>query len=195
MITYSQAGQDLWVLNKTNNKKFGYFLDIGAHNGIEYSNSYLLERDYGWNGILVEPNKNSIKKLDINRTSLKLNIAVGDKSSKVSLDDNGMSSKITDNDYGDIEMFTLLDILNFYKSPKYIDYLSLDVEGFEYNIIKDFDFDAYDIKLITVEHNLYLGDPTNKNLIKSLLLNKGYTLDTEDVQHEGFKFEDWYIKI
>ena len=62
--THSQAGQDLWVLETLKNKKNGFFLDIGAYDGLKYSNSYLLEKNFNWNGLMVEAhpcNYNSLK--------------------------------------------------------------------------------------------------------------------------------------
>src|SRR5215467_3125531 len=54
---YSQAGQDRWVIERVfrQAKYRGYFVEIGAGNGILISNTYVLERDFAWNGLLVEP--------------------------------------------------------------------------------------------------------------------------------------------
>jgi len=53
----SQAGQDLWVYGEVfNQKRNGYFLDVGAHDGVHLSNTYLLEKKYRWKGICVEGN-------------------------------------------------------------------------------------------------------------------------------------------
>src|SRR5262249_24696590 len=56
--TYSHAQfrQDLWVLHETGRKRDGFFVEFGATDGISLSNTYLLERDFGWRGILAEPN-------------------------------------------------------------------------------------------------------------------------------------------
>ena len=54
---YSQLGQDLFVLIELGNKKEGFFIEIGAGDGFYLSNTYLLEKNFGWTGILVEPNK------------------------------------------------------------------------------------------------------------------------------------------
>ena len=52
---HSQLKQDLFVLLETGFKRGGYFVEFGATNGIDLSNTYLLEREFGWTGILAEP--------------------------------------------------------------------------------------------------------------------------------------------
>jgi len=63
-MSHSQLGQDLQVLSFYNNKKSGFYIEIGASDGIYLSNTYLLEQN-NWNGICVEPipkNFNLLKK-------------------------------------------------------------------------------------------------------------------------------------
>ena len=62
-MSRSQLGQDLTVLKFYNNKRDGYFIEIGASDGIKLSNTYLLESQYGWKGICVEPIPNNYNKL------------------------------------------------------------------------------------------------------------------------------------
>ena len=57
------------MLSMLDFKKKGYFVEFGAQNGIDHSNSYLLEKKFGWKGILAEPSKGSQKKLIENRDS------------------------------------------------------------------------------------------------------------------------------
>jgi hypothetical protein len=66
-MNYSQIGQDLEVLKFYNNKTDGYFIEIGASNGINLSNTYLLEKDYHWKGICVEPIPKNFELLCKNR--------------------------------------------------------------------------------------------------------------------------------
>ena len=54
--SHAQMFQDLWALFETDMKRGGYFVEFGATDGREISNTYLLEKDYGWQGILAEPN-------------------------------------------------------------------------------------------------------------------------------------------
>ena len=52
----SQINQDIFVLYTLDWKREGYFVEFGATNGIDLSNTYLLEKNFGWKGILSEPN-------------------------------------------------------------------------------------------------------------------------------------------
>ena len=53
----SQLRQDLFVLGVTNFKQNGFFCEFGATNGVDLSNTYLLEKEFNWSGILAEPAK------------------------------------------------------------------------------------------------------------------------------------------
>ena len=59
----SQLRQDIFVLNETNYKKRGLFIEFGAADGVSNSNTFLLEKKFNWKGILVEPAKCFYKEL------------------------------------------------------------------------------------------------------------------------------------
>ena len=63
MNSYSQLNQDINVLKFYNNKTDGYFVEIGASDGIKISNTYLLEKEYNWKGICIEPIQEEYEKL------------------------------------------------------------------------------------------------------------------------------------
>lgn len=81
----SQLGQDLFVLSHTNYKKEGYFVEIGATNGLDLSNTYLLETEYSWSGILVEPARVWEKHLKANRPNASISTLCVWKDSSQSL--------------------------------------------------------------------------------------------------------------
>ena len=64
MISYSQHGEDLFIIQYLDTELTGSILDIGANDGITYSNSRLFIEQLGWQGVLVEPTSLCIKKLN-----------------------------------------------------------------------------------------------------------------------------------
>ena len=198
----SQLKQDLFVLLETNFKKNGFFVEFGATNGIDLSNTYLLETEFNWKGILAEPAKVWHEDLDKNRACVIEKDCVWSDSSSV-LDFNEVNeaelstiTRFNKNDwasknrkYGksyEVKTISLVDLLIKYNAPKIIDYLSIDTEGSEYEILSHFDFDLYQFKVITCEHNY----TKMREKIYDLLTSKGYIR-----KYVGFsRWDDWYVK-
>jgi len=85
-----------------------------------------------------------------------------------------------------VKTVSLEDLLKEHKAPKKIDYLSIDTEGSEYTILKNFNFKLYEISIITIEHN-YIDD--QRNNIKSLLEKNNFVRVFEKIS----RMDDWYI--
>jgi len=180
--TYSQLKQDLKVLEFYKYKKNGFFIEIGANNGIELSNTYLLEKDYNWKGICVEALPDKFKELVKHRTSININKAVYNKTGEIlNFSSDNLGSGITEliDKYLDVkkkeqikvETITLNDILDNNNAPTFIDYLSIDTEGSEYIILSAVNFNKYTFGIIHLEHNYV--EPRRTDM-KNLLLSKGY---------------------
>jgi hypothetical protein len=76
---YSQYGQDKFAHEKFfNNKKDGIFVDIGAHDGISYSNTYFFEKHLEWQGICIEPLPKVFEDLTTNRNCICINGCIAD---------------------------------------------------------------------------------------------------------------------
>lgn len=188
MNSYSQINQDIQVLNFYKCKRGGFFLDIGAWDGITSSNSALLEKEYDWSGICVEANPQDYNKLLKNRPKA-TNIckAVYNSTGEHLLFDVANNctaySSITQNidkwrDVVDenkttitVETITLNDLLMQNNAPKWIDYLSLDTEGSELEILMSVDHSVYAFGLIDVEHNFV--EPKRTNL-RNFLISHDY---------------------
>ena len=84
-----------------------------------------------------------------------------------------------------VNTISLNDLLKKYNAPQEIDYLSIDTEGSEFDILSAFDFDAYKIKVITCEHNY----TPMRDKIFDLLTSKGY----KRIYEESSGFDDWYV--
>jgi FkbM family methyltransferase len=193
IMFYSQAGQDQWVIDVSKNKSGGYFLDLGAYDGVNYSNSFYLEKNLDWSGICVEADPKNFKNLIKNRNCICENIAVNNYKGLVNFSSSEMGGKIDDESLQVIECETIENILIKNNAPFYIDYLSIDIEGNEFKVLEFFPFNTWKFGIITVEHNLYCDGDFNKNRIMDVLLKNGYVIERENVSHEGLPFEDWYL--
>ena len=171
----SQVGQDEWVVSFFSSKRNGYFLDIGSHNGVDLSNTYYLEKELQWNGICVEADPYLFGDLRKNRGCICVNVAASDSEGKIKFLMDGFSGRAEDT-RGSIEVETrsMSKILEDNSAPKIIDYMSLDVEGMEYNVILGAEkiIDSYK-PVITFEQHL---ETDNYNLILDYLTNKNYVV-------------------
>jgi hypothetical protein len=87
----------------------------------------------------------------------------------------------------EVETISLQDLLVAHGAPKYIEFLSIDTEGSEFEILKNFDFQSYRFGAICVEHNF--ADTREK--INGLLLANGY----QQVHSDLSDFDDWYVQL
>lgn len=202
---YSQLGQDQWVVNVLKDKRNGFFVDIGAFDGVNFSNTAHLEREKDWTGICVEPLPEPFKKLRSLRACVCENACIGPVAGRVKLiqHEDPMFSAVVDT-YTDqpilnyasnhperiieTDCLTFKDLLNKYKVPAIIDYLSLDIEGAEYEVLKDFPFDSYSFRVMTIETNIQQGGKNivKRNEIQKLLVSKGYVFVM------GHRCDDFY---
>jgi FkbM family methyltransferase len=201
----SQLRQDLFVLSQFDFKCGGYFVEFGATNGRFLSNTWLLEKEYGWKGIVAEPGRRWHDGLRKNRTcNIETDCVWRDSNSTLKF------NEVEDGEFSTIDNFSedhfkdqhkalgkrgtryevrtisLSDLLAKYNAPTEIDYLSIDTEGSEYEILASFDFSKYRFGVITVEHNF----APRRTLIFDLLTNQGYKRQYEELSH----FDDWYVR-
>lgn len=201
-VSKAQLFQDLFVLFMTKEKRGGYFVEFGATNGVTLSNSYLLEKTYGWNGILAEPAKCWHTELRANRDCIVETKCVWGKSgeqlefNEVAAQElstinafSGTDGRTEDRKNGNVymvETISLNELLVSHGAPHEIDYLSVDTEGSELTILSNFDFSKYRINLITVEHNY----TKEREKIHDLLCHNGY----KRVFEKFSSWDDWYVR-
>ena len=198
----SQLRQDLFVLYFLDFKTNGFFVEFGATDGVELSNTYLMEKEFGWSGIVAEPAKYWHNALRRNRDCfIETNCVWKDSDSILSFNevnarvfstinlfsDSDLHSETRKNGKTyDVKTISLNDLLIKYDAPRIIDYLSIDTEGSEFEILNGFDFSEYAFRVITCEHNY---TPMRKQIF-DLLSKNGY----ERCYQEFSKFDDWYVK-
>jgi len=193
----SQIKQDVFALAELDFKTDGYFVEFGAANGVDLSNTYIMEKEFNWQGILAEPAKMWHESLKQNRNCHIDFDCVWSKSGEV-LEFNELAELSTIDQFSDtdcheringtkyqVNTISLVDLLQKYNAPEKIDYLSIDTEGSEYEILSAFDFSKYQIKIITCEHNY---TPMREKIF-DLLSSHGYI---RKHTHVSF-FDDWYV--
>jgi FkbM family methyltransferase len=187
----SQFGQDKWVIEEVFHfKKSGFFVDIGANNGLELSNTYVLEKFLKWKGICIEANPSHYQSLHDKRgDSINLNVCLDETNHVVEFRcDNNLFAGIVDADTDNrtantpqqlaelekngkiIRMLTktLEQVLEECNAPHIIDFLSIDVEGAETRILRNFPFGTYTFLAIAIER------PSPE--LRQILQKNGYVL-------------------
>jgi len=201
-LSQAQLFQDLWVAYELSTRRGGFFVEFGAANGIKLSNTFFLEKNLGWSGILAEPSRSYYPALLQNRDcfidrrcvwtetgeQLIFNETVAAELSTIdafSESDHHAAGRRIGSRYT-VETVSLNDLLSDWSAPRRIDYLSIDTEGSELEILTKFDFQKYDVRTITVEHNY----TDNRALIHELLSRNGFVRKFEGPS----RWDDWYIK-
>lgn len=207
MKFYSQFEQDKWLFeNHFKDKKKGFFLEIGADDGIDKSNTKFYE-ELGWNGMCIEASPKRFKLLEKNRTCVCENYAVSDRIGEVEFMDiagwgKGLSGIVEkyDGRHKDriqqelrhpqnkgsetvtVKTELLSNLLDKHNITE-INFCTIDTEGGEYEILKTINFDKYDIKIIIVENN-YDDQRVNK-LLTAKGYNKTHRLTIDDVYEKN----------
>lgn len=200
-LSQSQLRQDLFVLSELNFKRDGFFVEFGATNGSTLSNSWLLEKHFGWRGILAEPARCWHTDLRANRSATietdcvwkttgeevefaEVRAASLSTMAAFTASDRARGRRSTR--YA-VRTVTLTDMLARHAAPSVIDYLSIDTEGSEFEILQAHDFGRFRFRVITCEHN----GTNQRQRIYDLLTRRGYRRVLEP--HSGC--DDWYVAI
>ena len=139
-----------------------YFLDLAANDATHLSNTYMLEKRYGWNGLCIEPNPVYWENLAYRDCQVVAAVIGNERMKQIHFRfDAGDHGGIVGSGFDNGPKFksqsfirytvTLEEILTRFHAPHQIDYLSLDVEGAEEFIMKNFPFDKYHISIMTTE--------------------------------------------
>ena len=204
----SQLYQDLFASFIVKNNFDKTFLEFGATNGVDLSNTYTLENKFLWSGALAEPDLNWIESLKKNRTKSKIITKCiwsksGEKknffSSKVgvlsTLDDfknsdiNSMpgntAQRIKEGVNIEVDTISLNQVIRDEFNNISPSYISIDTEGSEFEILSSFNFSKYHPAVFTIEHNF--TDLQYK--IDQLMLDNNYVR----IFRKLTAFDAWYI--
>ena len=206
MSFYSQFGQDRWLSQTVfKNIKNGYFVEIGADDGIQGSNTKYFE-EIGWTGVCIEPSPERFLSLTDNRKCHCENVAISntdgtvqfmdisgygkqlsgivdmyDPRHKTRIEGDLNNPKNTGYEIVDVRCVTLNSVLDKY-DIQHVDFCSIDTEGAEVNILSSIDFDAINIRVIMVENNY------KDESIDTILTKNGY------IKRHSIRIDDIYVK-
>lgn len=189
-VYFSQAGQDRIVDNAMQAKRDGVFVDVGGYDGVTGSNSLFFEMFRGWSGILIEPSPTQLRMAKAVRQCPCLGYAVAGTAGEAEFLEvtqgftqmsgflDSYEAKLLEQVRGNprhkevmhtLKKMPLNEILAEQKIEQ-VDFMSLDVEGGEMDILENFDFDAVDVAIWTIENNTRGSD------IPNFMKDKGYQL-------------------
>jgi FkbM family methyltransferase len=196
----AQLFQDIFVdfvLQKTG----GTFCEFGATDGISLSNTHYLENHRGWSGLLAEPARQWHGPLKANRPSLIIDTRCVYSRSGERIEflearsgeystiqgyghDDAHGPKREDGQTYEVETVSLNDLLTAHGVVS-LDYLSVDTEGSELEILSSFDFGQIRPRVLTVEHNF----TDARQAIHQLMRANGYHRMFEQFSD----WDDWYV--
>ena len=190
---YSQWGEDLFIEDYFKNKNKGTYLDIGCFHPFMYSNTCLLHKK-GWSGVNIDINQTSIDLFNIvrpNDTNICAAISGKKKEFKVYLDDPFSPVNTIDKKFYEslkksffknkkiltVHSKTIQEVLDIGKIKSVIDFINIDAEGLDFEILQLIDFNRYKVKLVSVEtHNVDGSESEYFDSIKKFLEKKNYSI-------------------
>lgn len=211
LVEKEQGRIDIKILPHLQNIENGVFVEAGALDGLFMSNTKILE-DMGWNGLLIEPSYEACKKCLANRKAITVwgaLVSNNYKEEKIygdffhdGKDGKGAWSSVNRNrDSSDnmvyVPAMTLSNVLRAFGAKK-VDFLSLDVEGYELNVLKGLDFKEFDVSYILVEANTRdydledMDELLGKNGYKNLGCLSNFSTETNpgwDGSHQDYLFK------
>jgi hypothetical protein len=179
MNHYSQSAQDLFIVKMMQGKRDGFFLEIGANDAIFHNNTYLLEKEYNWKGLMIEYDSTCEESYKIHRQNSIYEI-------------------------NDARLVDYAEIFNKNNFPEKMDYLQIDLDVDNKSTLDTFlllnntIFDKYKFATITLEHDIYSGNYFDtQHITRQILKERGYVLVFPNVSVfwlGSYKpFEDWYV--
>ena len=181
MKYYSQFGEDEWLQKNGKIKEGGFYVDAGAGHAKLHSNTYLLERWFGWNGLCIDADARNGRAIMEFREALFTPVAVGPKDGEILTMYTAHSPDITTASENPpkgfrgnfkVPAFRLETILGWFDVKK-VHLLSIDIEGLESAVLRDFDLKKYGVEIAIVEYKSVAGGNNSAEILE-IMTKQGY---------------------
>jgi FkbM family methyltransferase len=196
----SQFLQDLFVVMALGGQRNGYFVEVGVGDGRQLSNTYLLEKKFGFSGLLFEPNRAfhaSIRKTRTAELDERAVFSESDKTLMLLADERmgelsrlavatGRDTHQRKGQTYEVRTIALQEALDAKGAPSVIDYVSIDTEGSEEDVLLGLNLADRRVKIFTIEHN---GEQRRRRRFAAILQPYGYVPVLSDVS----LVDDWYV--
>lgn len=170
-LSRSQAMQDVFAAYCNNFKRDGYFCDLGANIPIDGNNTFVLEKHFGWKGILVDYVPSLVEQCNLIRSNPCF--------------------------VADLGIKPVTELLDEHNAPNILDFVSLDLDGRDCRLfcLKNIDLNKYKIRCICFEHDQYdpAVGPDIQIEARKYMRENGFELVCGNVSYRGWKFEDWFV--
>jgi hypothetical protein len=191
-LSKSQIFQDLFAYFFSDCRKKRTFIEIGGGNGEDLSNTYVLEKKFKWKGVICEPDSRLHVNILAKRKCFLESKPVSNFHNKnIYFYSKGLYDSYSSYKYRRsgkvLKSICLNNLIKKYKLGKNINYISIDTEGNEFDIIKNFNFTKYNVKIFTIEHNF---QKKIREKIYKILIKNNYKRVFKYISY----MDDWYIK-
>lgn len=202
--TQSQFKQEAFALAMAKGKRNGYFVEFGACDGLHLSNTSVLEKMFDWQGILAEPAVSWHAGLEAGRSAIiDLRCVTSETGQMIAFQEAAQLGQSAATKAGprklsqgvkkySVETVSLMDLLQEHRAPTEIDFLSIDTEGSEFEILSSFDFDKFKFGFISVEQ--HRDDHPVTGLLESVGYKVLYPRKPDLVNWSQVTgFDSWYV--
>ena len=195
----SQLHQDMQALEYLGCKKDGFYVDIGANDGKQISNTFVMDTQFSWKGLCVDPFPANMEQRSCSVLREVVSNATGDKiqfehkggedqrdvlgGMKDTIDPDGRHG--AESTLFNFTTVSMTDLLDKNHAPTVLDFVSIDVEGAEVLVLQGLDFKKYCIQFLTIEHNGY--EPLRSD-IRDIMVAAGHEYAGKD------HFDDYYSR-
>jgi len=192
--SYGEMQQDLWiVLSVMPGKRNGYYVDVGSADGVVSSNTKLLD-SLGWKGVCIDPFptnmasrtcqlfRQPVFSVSGKKVSFRAASAMGGIAETLGV--GASTPDVVRAPLVELTTATLDEILEKANAPRHIDFMSIDVEGAELEVLRGLSLDKYQVEAFAIEHNF---EEPKREGIRQLLESKGYA------RVRSWAEDDWYL--